>query len=92
MATVRKPQEWLAAHPNRHPLFILPGVTITSYAPDVMHTLHLGVFEWIFGSIIKLLTHYVMPDDIATNRENFWDTTREVYAAWYSDSGATPNV
>ena len=51
LATVWKPQELLAAHPNRHPLFTLPGVTIRNYVPDVMHTLHPGVFQWIFGSI-----------------------------------------
>ena len=55
MQTVWKPIAWAASKPDRHPLFNLPGVSILSYVPDVLHTLHLGAYQYAFGSAIKVL-------------------------------------
>ena len=56
LTTVWSNADLSAAHPERHTLFQLPGVGITAFVPDHMHTLHLGCYQYAFGSALKYLT------------------------------------
>ena len=31
-----------------------------NFIPDVMHVMHLGVYQYFFGSVLKFITHHVM--------------------------------
>ena len=53
-------EEWLEAHPNRHPLFKLPGVGIQTVQPDLLHTKHFGVDVCLFGSALHVLVYTVL--------------------------------
>ena len=49
-----------------HPIFQLAGVSILTLAFDLMHCKHLGVDQYLFGSVLVLLCFYVMrgsPED-----------------------------
>ena len=69
LSTIWTPQGWIEHHPDRHPIFQLLGVAIANFVPDLMHTLHLGVYQWIFGSVLKMLTHLIMTGPPAENLE-----------------------
>ena len=59
--TIWKNTPWAAAFPDRAYIFKhLPGFGIEQYCPDMMHILHLGCYQYIFGSVIKVLTHHHM--------------------------------
>ena len=77
--TVWSDAAWIASHPNRHALFHLPGVSISSFIPDVLHVTHLGVYQWCFGSILHYLTKYVMRDSAVKNLETIWQIVKQVY-------------
>lgn len=79
MATVWTPDAWILAHPQRHEVFQLPGVTILNFVPDVMHTMYLGTHQYVLGSILKLLTHEIMPETPERNLEVVWTHIREYY-------------
>jgi hypothetical protein len=46
---------WLALNPVRHPLLMLPGVSIMTLAPDWMHIKYLGTDKSVYGSILYIL-------------------------------------
>lgn len=79
IATVWTPESWIESHPERHPVFQLAGLSVANFVPDVMHTLHLGVYQWCFGSILKLLTHYIMPGSHAANLAVLMDEFKATY-------------
>ena len=72
---------WKLANQQRHPLFQLPGVGILSYVPDIMHTLHLGAFQYTFASILKLIVSKIMPGKEDTNLEVVWVKIKNYYEA-----------
>ena len=71
--TIWNPVSWLAAHPNRHILFTLPGVTALCFIPDILHVLHLGCYQYIFGSVLMFLTHHVMEGTPENNLRQVWN-------------------
>lgn len=79
--TTWRPQEWLDAHPDRHALFTLPGVSITTYVPDMMHCFHLGAYQYAFGSILKFLTHEVLAGRKEDNLQQVWECISTYYRA-----------
>ena len=57
----------------------MPGVGIEAFCPDYMHTLHLGVYQYVFGSVLILLTHFIMPRPRHKNLNAVWDAIKEYY-------------
>ena len=40
--------------------------------PDIMHTLHLGVYQWAFGSILYYLIHEYLPGTEKQKLDRVW--------------------
>ena len=57
-----------AAKGRIHRLFGLPGMGITAYLPDILHSKHLGTDPCFFGAVIKYLTHHLMNDGADPDR------------------------
>ena len=70
---------WTAAHPSCHPLFNLPGMGIVSYVPDILHVLHLGCYQYLFGSVLVFLVDHVMPGHKDRNLDLLWADIRDIY-------------
>ena len=77
--TIWKPGAWAAQRPERHLIFKLPGVSILSYVPDILHTLHLGTYQYVFGSVLKLLTHHILQGRLDDNLERVWMAIKQRY-------------
>ena len=73
VATIWNNTDWSAAHPNAHPILKLPGLGIQSFLPDLMHTLYLGAYQYVFGSVLKLLTHHILGDTPEANLATVWE-------------------
>jgi hypothetical protein len=67
-------------------LFHVPGVGIQQVHPDLMHTKHLGVDQYYFGSVLKFLTHHLLPGSPAENLEVIWVHIQEGYSGERSSS------
>ena len=78
-ANVWSAAQWSEAHPDCHPIFKLDGVTILSFTPDVMHTLHLGCYTYAFGSILCYLTHHFLMETPEKNLEVVWSLIKNAY-------------
>ena len=71
--TIWNPLSWFAARLNRRILFTLPGVTVLCVTPDMLHILHLGCYQYIFGSVLMFLTHHVMEGTPENNLRQVWN-------------------
>jgi hypothetical protein len=60
-------ETWRASHPNALPFLLLFFITIATINPDWMHIKYLGVDQYFFGSVLKVLTHHFLPGDPADN-------------------------
>lgn len=78
-AHIWRNEDWWANHPNRHPVFRLPGVGVLAYFPDMMHTCHLGCWQWFFGSVLKYLVKYILPHGEQQNLDMVWSKVRSHY-------------
>ena len=72
---------WRAATPSRHVLFDLPGCGIYLYMPDVMHTLHLGLYQYYIGSVLELMVFLMMPNRPENNMAVVWEMIHAYYKA-----------
>jgi hypothetical protein len=71
---------WARAHQDRSVLFReVPGLSVLNYMPDAMHTLHLGVYQYFFGSILEYLTHHILPRSPEKNMFTVWMDILEKY-------------
>lgn len=70
---------WREHRPEHHPLFDLPGCGILAFTPDIMHTLHLGVYQHLLGSTLQLLVGHIMPGTPEQNIERIWAMVKEHY-------------
>ena len=61
MAEVFSNAEWRESNPEPHPLLDLPGTGIQTAQVDWLHTKHLGVDAYMYGSILYLLIFEVLP-------------------------------
>lgn len=74
---------WLAAHPDANILFReLPGVSVCNFIPDFMHTCHLGIYQYVFGSILKYLSHHRLASDPETNAADMFTDIKAAYKAY----------
>lgn len=80
-ASIWKDDAWRAAGLNRHILFDLPGASVVLFIPDVMHTLHLGVYQYYLGSILELLTTHMLPKSAQENLDIVWTMVQQYYKA-----------
>ena len=54
--------DWLASEFRTHVFFSwLPGVTILTVLPDLMHAKHLGTDAYFNGSVLVLLVYAILP-------------------------------
>ena len=79
MKTIWTNATFAARHPEVNHLLKMPGVGIEAFRPDYMHTLHLGVYQYVFGSVLILLTHFIMPRSRDKNLNAVWDAIKEYY-------------
>ena len=80
LETVFTNATWQAAFPDRSHIFkFLPGLGIEQYMPDLMHVLHLGCYQYVFGSVMALLTHHHMPGSPDKNAEVLWGHIKQFY-------------
>ena len=83
---------WRAAFPDRSHIFQhLPGLGIEQYMPDLMHVLHLGCYQYVFASVMTLLTHYHMPQTPDKNVEVLWAHIKQAYKVSFTDSSCVQN-
>ena len=59
LTTLWSSEDWEAAHLGLPAIFDMLGVCFSSICPDWMHTKHLGVDQYFYGSVLMLLTHEV---------------------------------
>ena len=63
-------------------LFDFPGMSALSVAMDLMHNLFLGWLQYVYGSVLYLLTHECLDQDPLTNLKTVWvflkDTQRNL--------------
>ena len=68
------------AHPDRHIfLKLVPGVSVLSYVPDIMHCKILGSDPVFLGNIIRYLTHYVLGGNPDQNLRLVWAEIKAFY-------------
>ena len=53
--------EFDAMHEDRHPLFKMPGVRLSTVYIDMMHTKFMGTDAYTYGSALWLLVYNVLP-------------------------------
>ena len=60
MRNIYSSRQWLAANPVRHALLTLPGVSILTVTPDLMHIKYLGTDQFVLGSVLYLLCFVIL--------------------------------
>lgn len=60
----------------------MPGVGISAFIPDALHTMHLGVYQRAFGSVLKYLTHFKLPHGTDENVSVVWTELKAKYEAF----------
>lgn len=92
LRTIWGPHDWHAAHPGAHPIFSLPGVSISTVVPDIMHCFHLGAYQYFMGSVLHLLTHDIMPGTVVENAGAVWENIHNYYKdPWRAFSRVCPS-
>lgn len=60
---------------------MVPGVGISAFVPDALHTMHLGVYQRCFGSVLLYLTHHKLPHGAERNLNMVWSELKLQYEA-----------
>jgi hypothetical protein len=81
IATIWKPAEWKAAHPDAFQLFFLPGMSILAVCMDYLHTKHIGMDQYFLGSVLVLLVDVILRK---TPEENLQDMATH-FKVFYKD-------
>jgi hypothetical protein len=63
---------WLEAHPNHLSLFELPFIGIWTLNPDWMHCKYIGVDQYFFGSVLKLMVFEILGGEPLDNMTRVW--------------------
>ena len=79
LGTVWTGRAWIAKMKPECELFSLPGVTVTTCAPDHMHNKILGLDTYNYGSATKYLICYLMPGTIEENEDAFIEDLKQAY-------------
>ena len=67
-----QPDDWKRAHPGLPAIFDIPGLTIDAVCPDWMHTKHLGADQYLFGSVLMMMCHQMIPRSPEANLAMIW--------------------
>lgn len=78
-STIFTNSEWHSQHQEHHCIFDVPGMGIQAFVPDIMHTLHLGVYQQVLGSTLQLLVAHMLPRTPEQNMEHVWGMVKEYY-------------
>ncbi len=78
-ATVWTPETWRHHNRNTHPIFGVPGVSITSVSPDMLHSKHLGTDTYFYASVLTLLTRHMLPASPQNNLDRVWTRIQHHY-------------
>ena len=78
MRTIWSNSEW-QRRPGKHVLFSVPSFCHSKLMPDIMHTKHLGTDQLFYGSVLKLLTHGILPRSPEKNLETVWEAIKDEY-------------
>lgn len=55
------------------------GAGALQFTPDLMHVKHLGTDQQVMGSVLQVLTHYVLPGTKDENMTTVWEALKEKY-------------
>ena len=81
-ATVWDPVGWREwEQRSQSPLFRLPGTSCHTVCLDYLHTKYLGSDQFMFGSVLALLTHTVLPATPLENLKRVWARVLHFYKA-----------
>ena len=56
-----------------------PGVGILTVKADLMHTKHLGVDQYFFGSVLSVIVREIMTGDMQTRLQRLWANIEAAY-------------
>ena len=77
MATTWTTEAWRhAKHPPKNPLFLSAFMSILVVLPDWMHTMHLGVYQYMLSSVLWLLVFDVLGGTPQENMKRVWTALR----------------
>jgi hypothetical protein len=76
MDQVWEDTEWLTLQSNPHELFSLPGVGISTVHVDWLHTKHLGVDCYVYGSVLHMLVYSILTGRRSPNHGTLRKTNR----------------
>jgi len=79
MTTLHTASLWRARAGHKHRLLTLPGLSVLTCFPDAMHIKHQGTDTYDYASVIKLLTHHIMPASPEQNLEAFVEHLKLAY-------------
>ena len=76
--------EWMETAWSQHELFhdVHDGITIHTVCADLMHTKHLGVDQYFFGSVLWLLTFRILPQSPSENLGTVFLEIQAAYTAY----------
>ena len=78
--TLWSPSEWrMWEHRSRCPLFTLPGASCWTAAYDWMHSKYLGCDMYLFGSVMSILCHIILPGTPEENVAQCWDFLKNYF-------------
>ena len=79
-ATIWTPAAWRAWNGrSKSPLFRLPGTSCHTVSLDYLHTKYLGTDQWLYGSILYLLTHVILGGSPINNLKTVWAKIERFY-------------
>ncbi len=80
LSTIWSDVAW-KARAGRHILFHLPGLSISSVLPDILHCKHLGTDQYYYGSVLMVLTHHILKGSKEDNLATVWAELKAQYRA-----------
>ena len=73
--------QWRALNPEAHCIFQkMPFLSQLNVEPDELHVLHLGVSQYIAGSVLWLLTYRLLTGSPVDNINLVWDLVSQFYS------------
>ena len=72
---------WRALHPNHIALLDLPGASVLTYMPDIMHNKHMGTDAYLYASTLWVLCYLLLDGAPSVNLQRVWAMMLEWYQA-----------
>ena len=71
--------EWRSSLRRVHWLFQIPYVTVHNVEADELHVIHIGVSQYLAGSVLWLLLFKILRGNVEGNLELVWKTIVQFY-------------